>query len=744
MTTMLLIGMASLGVGATPQGVDLAAMQGWDIVVAQDAIPSEVYAAKEFQWIFARASGLKLPIVKTTRTPGRHVFIGVSPGMKASAAGFDVGDFGPEDLRIVIKQDVIAIAGGRPRGTLYGVYTFLEDYVGVRFLTHDHIHVPRLGKWRVVGPVDRFYHPPLAFRWSFYAETNRNETFAARTRTNTVPTQASLGGKTGLQNINHTFRFLIPSKEFGKEHPEYFALVDGKRFPDIAGGGFHTELCLTNADVLRIVTERVLAALRAHPGQENISVSQNDNAAYCRCPKCAAIDEREGTPMGSLLTFVNAVADEVAKEFPNVLVGTLAYSYTRKPPKTVRPRPNVQIHLCSGECCILHPIDDPNCPMNADFCRDMTAWGSMCRNVSVWNYNTNFRHYLLPCPNLRVMEPNIRYFVANNAIGVFMQGVWNGQGGEFSDLRNYLMSSLLWDPNRNGRGLVDEFLTLHYKAAAPPIRRFINLTHDNASRLGLHRGCSGNAADYGIDETIAQAGLDAFAEALTLAGDDESLRARVEKASICAYRAALEPLFDLSGDAIADPKLIARMAPLIERFTALCERYGVTMLSEGVTFAAFKDQPLPVEALAGRRVLELPEQWAFKTDPEKVGESQGWFSHSPDDSWKLISIHEIWERQGYERYDGYGWYTVEVDIPQIKAKTIWLLCGGVDETFDLWINGQPAGERKGDPRSIWDKPAAVDITGKLTPGQKNRITMRVHDSGYAGGIWKPVWIAATD
>ncbi|HOZ46425.1 MAG TPA: DUF4838 domain-containing protein [Candidatus Hydrogenedentes bacterium] len=738
----------SSAVCAVPQGVNLAALDGWEIVVAPDAIASEVFAAEELQALLEQAGAPRLPIAQegdrsdpTDRTDHRF-FVGPGQALQGHPAGFSVEGFGEEDFRVVIRDNAILIAGGRPRGTLYGVYSFLEDHLGVRFLTVDHTHVPPIGDWRVVGPADRFYHPPLAFRWSFYAETNRSPLFAARNRTNTVPTEPRLGGKTGLENINHSFCHLMPSREFGKEHPEYYALVDGQRLADVENDGVQTELCLTNPDVLRIVTERVLAILRAHPEQRNISVSQNDNTLYCRCPKCASLDEREESPMGSLLTFVNAVADEVANEFPDVLVGTLAYSYSRKPPKTVRPRPNVQIHLCSGECCLLHAIDDPDCPMNRDFCRDMTTWGSMCKNISIWNYNTNFANYLLPCPNLRVVEPNIRYFVANNAIGVFMQGVWNGQGGEFSDLRNYIISGLLWDPNRSGEALMDEFLTLHYKVAAPPIRRFVNLTHDNAARLGIHRACSGSAADYGIDQHIAQAGLDAFAEALELAGDDGLVRARVEKASVCAYRAALEPFFNLSSDGMADPELIARMAPLLERFTALCETYGVEMLSEGGTFEAFKTQQLPVEALSGRRVLELPEHWAFKTDPENVGEDQAWFDQVPDDSWKPISILEVWEGQGYDRYDGYAWYTVDVDVPEIEAEAVWLLCGAVDETFDVWINGQYVGERKGNPQSVWDKPAAVDITGKFAPDQKNRITMRVHDVGYAGGIWKPVWITA--
>ena len=143
-------------------------MEGWDVVVSEDASPGEVYAAEEFQSHFALASGLQLPIVRTTDRADRHVFIGPSEAMRTSAVGFDVGEFGSEDLRIVVRGNNIAIAGGRPSGTQYGVYTFLENYVGVRFLTVNHTHVPKIASPHVVSPVDYFYHPPLAFRSTSY------------------------------------------------------------------------------------------------------------------------------------------------------------------------------------------------------------------------------------------------------------------------------------------------------------------------------------------------------------------------------------------------------------------------------------------------------------------------------------------------------------------------------------------------------------------------------------------------
>lgn len=566
---------------AQQSGVDLAKLGGWDIVIADDAIPSEIHAAEEFQSFLAQASGIQLPIVTTADRPDRHVLIGASPMLADAGLQVDVAAMGPEQLRIVVRDGLIAIVGGRPRGTLYGVYTFLEDYLGVRFLTADHTHVPRLAPSAVIAAVDRNYTPPLSFRWSYYGETNRSPMLAARLRVNTVRGDLKYGGTTGQSLISHTFGRQIPTSKYGQEHPEYFALRDGKRLSDVSDDWSQSEPCLTHPDVLRIVTDAVLAELEAHPDKENVAVSQNDNAQYCQCPQCQAIDDREGTPMGTLLEFVNAIADVVARQHPQVKVGTLSYWYSRTPPRTLKPRPNVQIQLCSIECCMLHPINDPACEQNVRFCQDMDAWGKLTSNIFIWNYNTNFTNYLLPCPNLRVIEPNIRYFVAHGAQGIFMQAAGNSTGAELSDLRNYVMANLLWDPTRSGQQLIDEFLDLHYGPAAPPIRQFINMYHDHCAARKIHRNCFGRGADYAIDDTIAQAALAAFSDALALAGSDV-VKARVDKASICAYRAAIEPAWVLPASELGADQ-VQTLRPLVKRLFELCAQFEVPMFSEGTT-----------------------------------------------------------------------------------------------------------------------------------------------------------------
>ena len=590
-TTLIFIAAMDVAAAAAPAGVNLAKLEHWNIVTATDAVASEIFAAEEFQKFFLEASGLELPVVSQITRPDQHIFIGPGSLLAASNAGFCVDDFGDEDFRILVRNRNIAIAGGRPRGTLYGVYTFLEDYLGVRFLTLDHTHVPSVGQWRLVGPVDRFYHPPLAFRWSYYVETELDEAFAARVRCNTVPTSDKLGGRTDIGLINHSFLAHCPAGEYGQEHPEYFALVNGERKLSA-----EAQLCLSNPDVLKVVTNSVLQHLESNPRAGNISVSPNDNWDYCRCKTCVAVNHQEDARMGSLLPFVNQVADRIAEDFPRTKVGVLAYAYHRKRPKTIRPRANVMIQLCNIECCVMHAVNDPSCPRNVDFCRTMDDWGEVSEDIFIWSYNTNFNNYLLPCPNLRVIEPNIRYFVANQARGIFMQAAYTSGAAEFSDLKNYLTSGLLWDPNRSGQDLIDEFLQLHYGRAAPPIARFINLVQDRGLASGRHTNCFGRGHDYGIDESVGLAGVAAMQEALELA-QSAVVQRRIEKLSLAAYRAAIEPVWYVEDPeperpagprewygGIApenlDPELAARMRPLVQRFIELCDQFDVTATHE--------------------------------------------------------------------------------------------------------------------------------------------------------------------
>ena len=538
-----------------PSGGDLtiSAIQDWCITVSDDPSASEKYAAEEFQNWFNQATGLTLPFAPAQDN-----------GQIAIGALATLDD---EDIQITVESGQVQIQGGLPRGVLYAVYQFLEEFVGIRFLTADHTHIPDAAALKI--PCGSYtYAPPFSFRWSYYRENSENPAFAAKRKVNTVTDAENLGGKTQQQLINHSFHALVPYGTYGENHPEYYALVEGKRDTNTHGGG--PQLCVTNPEVIEVAAETGIQQLTDRPEATNISVSQADTAAYCRCETCEVLNEAEDSPMGSQLTFVNAVAERIEQAHPHVKVGTLAYWYTRKPPKTVTPRHNVQIQLCSIECCTLHAIDNPDCEQNRAFCQDTNEWGKICDDIWIWNYNTNFRAYDLPFPNLRSIAPNVRYFLRNNAKGVFMQANGNGLTGEFSDLRNYLISHLIWNPHLDDDALLNEFVNLHYEAAAPAILEYITFLHDNVESRGLHPRCFPTPEDVGLDAESAQTVFDHFQQALVLAEKPE-IRARVEKASIPAYKAMLVAGGDMESQ---------KRQTLIDEYIALCERYNMSHAAE--------------------------------------------------------------------------------------------------------------------------------------------------------------------
>ena len=584
------------------KNLDLVHLNDWKILISENAIPEEKYAVREFQHWYREATGISLPVVHEQPTEGKYILIGDTKFFEEASAVPDTILFGPEDLFIKLQRNSIVITGGKPRGTLYGVYSFLERYLDIRFLTAEHTYVPQLKEKLVNVPENYIYRPPLQYRLSYYGETLQNPAFAVRLRNNKQINNEKLENldlNAKLGRVNHTFLHQIPASKYGVEHPEYFALHDGKRRNKVEfNEGFEVQPCLTNPDVLKIVTKSVLDDLARHPDKKFVAVAQNDNDYYCECSKCAEIDKEEGTHAGSLLHFVNQVADQVALKYPDVIVGTFAYTYTLTPPKNIQPRKNVLIQLCNIECSQIFPIDDPRSSENKKFTETAEGWSQICNNINIWTYNTNFHNYLLPCPNWWNVEPNVRFFVRNHAKGIFMQGQGNNTGGAFSELSNYVTSKLLWNPELSGEKLIDEFLTLHYGKAAPPIKEWLMLLQSSALEHGVtkDKNCFAQPADYGITTLVARAGIEAFDKAMELA-ENEEVRERVEKASIYAYRAAVGDLpFLLSGhrhsmwmkgawnpEERLSPEAAEQVRPYMHKLVELCEKYEIPRWSENWT-----------------------------------------------------------------------------------------------------------------------------------------------------------------
>lgn len=450
------------------------------VVVSEGAQETEKQAARELAFFLHLVTGGEFQVVSgATPESGSRLLVGGDAARLADPA-FDPKGLAPEEMVVRSVGSDLILAGGSPRGTLYAVMTFLEDVVGCRFWTPTASRVP----WKPtleIGPLSLRFAPPLEYREPFWYVAF-DDVWSARNKANGVKSGGSdlYGGRHLYEGFVHTFYPLIPPEKYFKDHPEWFSEINGRRTAEDA------QLCLTNDEMRRELIKNLKERLRLNPKATIASVSQNDCFNPCTCPRCRAVDEEEGSPAGLLLRFVNAVAGEVEKEFPGVVIDTLAYQYTRKPPKITRPRENVIVRLCSIECSFSRPLDDPR---NQTFYDDLKGWSAIARRLFVWDYTTDFAHYIQPHPNLQVLGPNIRLFVRNNVHGIFEQGAYQSWGSEMAELRAWMLAKLLWNPALDPSRLRAEFIEGYYGPAAGPVAEYTSLLEKAVIEAGDALGC---------------------------------------------------------------------------------------------------------------------------------------------------------------------------------------------------------------------------------------------------------------
>ena len=304
----------------------------------------------------------------------------------------------------------------------------------------------------------------------WYDMFNTEQAYRNKCNGNQMRLSEKEGGKVrfGSGLFVHTMDQLIPVKEFYETHPEYFAEIGGTR------RNGYVQRCLTNPDVLKITTERLLERIRKDPTATMYSVSQNDVYNFCTCKECNAMAEKYGGQSGLLIWFVNQVAEAVEKEFPNALIETLAYQYTRTPPVNIKPRHNVVPRLCTIECDFSKPLDVSKHPQNIKFVKDIEGWSSMTDKLFIWDYTTDFANYLCPFPNFGCLQGNVKFFRDNHVIGLMEQGAYQGYHAEFAELRGWILAKLLWNPDQDVAPLYDDFFNGYYGKGAPFIRKYFD------------------------------------------------------------------------------------------------------------------------------------------------------------------------------------------------------------------------------------------------------------------------------
>lgn len=468
---------------------------------------SDSTPAMVFRKYFHKVTGISLLFTDKMNSKGKYV---VFEEWTESNSQAGVPELNINGFQIDTRDGNLFFRAKNAYGLESAVYFFLEKYLDCRYYSPDCQVFPETG-FIEIPKISFFSGTPFNFRTIHY----RNAYDSAYARWHRLQNDKQPGVSNEWGMWVHTMEKLVPPEKYFSSHPEYFALRNGIRIKD--------QLCLSNPDVLAITIDSLRVRMEKNPSARYWSISQMDNYNYCQCDRCRMIDSMEGSPSGSIINFVNLVA----MQFPDKVISTLAYQYSRKPPLFIRPAPNVNIMLCTIECDRSKPIE--NDTSAGSFYSDLKSWASISDNILVWDYVTNFSHLVAPFPNFHVLQPNILLFAGNHVSMMFEQG-YNGAGGEFNELRCYLLSKLLSVPDLDVDKTMMDFLNGYYGAAAKFIYEYIKTQtlalQQSGKALTLYEPPAKHANGYLSPELIEKYFL-LFDSAMAVIKDDTVLTKRV-------------------------------------------------------------------------------------------------------------------------------------------------------------------------------------------------------------------------
>lgn len=535
-------------------GSGLAALE---IQLGAGAAPAERTAAKELAAYLGQMTGT-IPMIRHegAATTRKILFVGATDA--ARAAGIGLAELEPEEWVVRSIDRGVVLTGGRPRGTLYAVYHYLEAICGVRWWNPWEESVPRLAEVPLNG-LALTGKPAFRYRDIYMLYGRDGGRFAARSRVNRegdapIATEYGGGQDYGPPYHVHTFYMYVPPATYFADHPEFFSLIDGKRQAE------RHQLCLSNPELRQLVlsklethiaTSEEQARAAERPPPTVYSISQNDWHGPCQCEACQAIVEREGgAESGLLLDFVNELAETIAERHPQVYLDTLAYQYTQQPPATIRPRDNVIIRLCDTTSNATFPITAAE---NRAFRDHLLGWERIAAKLRVWDYAVTYaKPRGLPYPSADTYGEDLRFYAEHRVQGVFTELEYPVKA-DVRDYKVWLLAKLLENPYADTNALARDFCDGFYGPAGNLFRDYRALLRNSQNEKRAHIGMGpGVAAFTFLDGATVRRSQELFDQGETLLAEDEVRLRRWRHARLSLDRATCARWRHLAADWVRD------------------------------------------------------------------------------------------------------------------------------------------------------------------------------------------------
>lgn len=448
------------------------------IVVGSRASAAEKTAAEELSVHLEKITGTKFSIMATDEYDGGPMIaVGFNRHLPESLQRKSFGGMGEEEVVIAAQDNILLLAGGSPRGILYAVYEYLHR-LGVRWYSPAYTKIPQIDP--LLMPEEPYrYNPPLVARNELVGN-NATKRWNSRNRLSSMTLWTSLGEEYGSEFAQgpdmHTFHRMIPIHLL-KARPHWRALTQNGTREEPVGSTW--QLCLSNPEVRKYLVDRTMDYARENPHIKEVWLGQNDGPYYCQCENCKAFRDAHGGHQSALnMLLINEFADVLAREMPDRMVKTLAYSYALMPPENMKVRDNVIIMFCATGSFFAPIGQDPEREPLRQAVKD---WGRLVDHMDTYLYASPFDAYWFPAPSIYSCAENIKWCHENgiNRVYTHASGWGNKYGSELIDLRAWVYARILWNPGLDVQEVVEDFLNGYYGPAAPVVQEAIELTHED-------------------------------------------------------------------------------------------------------------------------------------------------------------------------------------------------------------------------------------------------------------------------
>ena len=489
-------------------------------------------AVSELQTYIEKISGANIKAVteKDVKPEDKAIFL-CETALEKDIVEINRAEIAKDGFKIYSDGKHLFIAGADSRGTLYGVYTFLEEYLGVRWFTPELEVVPETEDIIIDANINRIVEPSFSIRRNDSLGTTDASRARSKMNVSFWSEANEYGGAINYVLWDVTLDKLVPDNLM-TEHPDYFATTaEGTKTCD--------HVCLSNPDVLTVAVENARKAiLECDRDAKYIHIGQKDNINYCHCKNCEALYEKYGSVCAPTILFTNAFADALDDEFPDFTFTFYAYNETDRPPTdlSLRCNKNVVPVLCGlHKACRSHPLTEcgskdgdesfenlfgsPEPTIHEDFAN----WTKVADTTYIYDYTINFINTAQFFSNFEYMQSTMKYM---HDIGItgYVYNCGDTHIAAFNELRNYLLCKLQWDVNCDVEYHMMDFLNAYYgEDAAPYIKQIIDI-QTGQTKVSAHAfdfDWHYQAGFYPMNITVALDGL--WDKALTADITEEQL-----------------------------------------------------------------------------------------------------------------------------------------------------------------------------------------------------------------------------